>query len=106
MYKLNYARVIDEAVEMAVWNFKRSEDLIDAGLRAQEVIWETVKEYNPIGLTKEDESWFINVLGLIDFRAGTMLSSKSDEDNKVGKLLLEIKTRFIIPKAENYKKMH
>ena len=62
-------------------------------------IIETINRYNPIGLTIEDEKWFLNILGLIDFKAGKLLASKSDDENRVGEVLLEIKTKFIIPKV-------
>lgn len=100
MHKLNYERAIEEALKES----KKTID--DTRLEAIDKIKETILLYNPKGLSKEDKSWYKNVLSLIDFKAGVMMSSKDSKYIKIGISILEIKTEYIIPIVEKYIKMY
>lgn len=100
MHKLNYERVIEEALN------KSKKSIDDIRLEAVDKIKETMLLYNPKGLSKEDKNWYKNILGLIDYKAGVLMRSKDNKDFKIGISILEIKTDYILPTVENYIKMY
>lgn len=100
MHKLNYQRIIEVALKESE---KNADEL---GTIAIEKIKDIILMYNPKGLTKEDKSWYDNILGLIDFKAGVLMSSKDKNDIKTGVTILEIKSEYILPMIEKYRMVY